>query len=129
MSAQPKAVVLLSGGLDSTTVLALAKNQGFAVYALTCRYGQRHEVEIEAARRIAAYCGAVQHAVAEFDLRRFGAAALTSDIAVPKGRTAEEMAHGIPVTYCQHAIPSSCRSPWPGPRCSQPTTSLLVLTL
>jgi 7-cyano-7-deazaguanine synthase len=99
MSAQPKAVVLLSGGLDSTTVLALAKNQGFAVYALTFRYGQRHEVEIEAARRLAAHYGVMQHVVAEFDLRRFGGSALTSAIAVPKGRTAEEMAHGIPVTY------------------------------
>jgi 7-cyano-7-deazaguanine synthase len=99
MAMKPKAVVLLSGGLDSTTTLAIAKAQGFDVYALTFRYGQRHAVEIEAARRIAARMGAVEHAVVEFDLRRFGGSALTADIAVPKGRTPEEMAQGIPVTY------------------------------
>jgi 7-cyano-7-deazaguanine synthase len=99
MAMKPKAVVLLSGGLDSTTTLAIAKAQGFDVYALTFRYGQRHEIEVEAARRIAARMGAVEHAVVEFDLRRFGGSALTADIAVPKGRTPEEMAQGIPVTY------------------------------
>lgn len=99
MSAQPGAVVLLSGGLDSTTILALAKDQGFEVYALTFQYGQRHDIEIEAARRIAACCGVAQHVVAKFDLRQFGGSALTGEIAVPKGRTVEEMTHGIPVTY------------------------------
>jgi 7-cyano-7-deazaguanine synthase len=84
MSAQPTAVILLSGGLDSTTILALAKHQGFAVYALTFRYGQRHDVEIEAARRIAAHAGVARHVVVEFDLRLFGGSALTSDIAVPR---------------------------------------------
>lgn len=94
-----KAVVLLSGGLDSTTTLAIAKEQGFQPYALTFRYGQRHETEIEAARRIAARHGVVQHVIADIDLRFFGGSALTSDIAVPKGRALEEMGHGIPVTY------------------------------
>jgi 7-cyano-7-deazaguanine synthase len=99
MPTQPKAVVLLSGGLDSTTVLALAKTQGFAVYALTFRYGQRHEAEIAAARQVAAHFGVAQHVVVEFDLRLFGGSALTSDMAVPKDRTPAAMAQGIPVTY------------------------------
>jgi 7-cyano-7-deazaguanine synthase len=94
-----KAVVLLSGGLDSTTALAIAKAEGFQPYALTFRYGQRHETEIEAARRIAARQGVAQHVIADIDLRLFGGSALTSDIAVPKGRALEEMGHGIPVTY------------------------------
>jgi 7-cyano-7-deazaguanine synthase len=99
MPTQPKAVVLLSGGLDSTTILALAKTQGFAVHALTFRYGQRHEAEITAARQVAAHFGVAQHVVVEFDLRLFGGSALTSDMAVPKDRTPEAMAQGIPVTY------------------------------
>jgi 7-cyano-7-deazaguanine synthase len=99
MPTQPKAVVLLSGGLDSTTILALVKAQGFAVYALTFRYGQRHEAEIAAARQVAAHFGVAQHVVVEFDLRLFGGSALTSDMAVPKDRTSEAMAQGIPVTY------------------------------
>jgi 7-cyano-7-deazaguanine synthase len=94
-----KAVVLLSGGLDSSTALAISKAQGFEPYALTFRYGQRHETEIEAARRIAARQGVAQHVIADIDLRLFGGSALTSDIAVPKGRALEEMGHGIPVTY------------------------------
>jgi 7-cyano-7-deazaguanine synthase len=94
-----KAVVLLSGGLDSTTVLAIARKRGYEVYALTFRYGQRHEAEIEAARRVAALYGVRQHVVAEIDLRAFGGSALTDDIAVPKGRAPEEMSEGIPVTY------------------------------
>jgi 7-cyano-7-deazaguanine synthase len=92
-------VVLLSGGLDSTTIVALAQTQGFEIYALTFRYGQRHDVEIDAARRVAAHFKVAQHVVVEFDLRLFGGSALTSDMAIPKGRTPEEMAHGIPVTY------------------------------
>jgi 7-cyano-7-deazaguanine synthase len=99
IDSRPKAVVLLSGGLDSTTTLAIAKEQGFAPYALTFRYGQRHEAEIEAARRVAADAGVVQHVIAEIDLRLFGGSALTSDIAVPKGRNLAEMSQGIPVTY------------------------------
>lgn len=99
MSAGPKAVVLLSGGLDSTTTLAIAQQQGFTVYALTFRYGQRHDIEIAAARRIAEQFGITQHVVAEIDLRQFGGSALTSDIAVPKAREMSEMTEGIPVTY------------------------------
>src|SRR5437763_9340773 len=94
-----KAVVLLSGGLDSTTTLAIAKSEGYEIYALTFRYGQRHEVEIEAARRIVALYDVVNHVVAQIDLRAFGASALTDEIEVPKGRALEEMAGGIPVTY------------------------------
>src|SRR5436305_10944722 len=94
-----KAVVLLSGGLDSTTTLAIAKSEGYEAFALTFRYGQRHEVEIDAARRIAALYGVAQHVVAEIDLRAFGGSALTDDIEVPKGRELDEMADGIPVTY------------------------------
>ena len=98
MSAQ-KAVVLLSGGLDSTTVLAIAKAQGFEVHALTFRYGQRHEVEVRASREIAQRLGVAQHVVVDIDLRLFGGSALTSDAPVPKGRSAEEMGTGIPITY------------------------------
>ena len=93
------AVVLLSGGLDSTTTLAIAKSQGFTAHALTFRYGQRHEHEIAAARRIAAHLGAAEHVIVDIDLRLFGGSALTADIAVPKGRGLDEMEHGIPVTY------------------------------
>jgi len=94
-----RAVVLLSGGLDSTTTLAIAKAEGYELYALTFRYGQRHEAEIDAARRVAAQVGVGQHVVAQIDLRVFGGSALTSDLAVPKDRPLEEMTHGIPVTY------------------------------
>lgn len=94
-----KAVVLLSGGLDSTTALAIAKSQGFEVYALSFRYGQRHAIELEAARRVAARPGVADHVIIEFDLRRFGGSALTSDLAVPKERSPDEMRQGIPVTY------------------------------
>ena len=93
------AVVLLSGGLDSTTTLAIAKADGFTPYALTFRYGQRHDVEIAAARRVAAAMGAAGHVVLDIDLRAFGGSALTSDLAVPKGRSDDEMSSGIPITY------------------------------
>jgi 7-cyano-7-deazaguanine synthase len=99
IDAQPKAIVLLSGGLDSTTTLAIAKREGFAPYALTFRYGQRHELEIDAARRVAARLGVAQHVIAEIDLRLFGGSALTSDLAVPKNRDLAEMGQGIPITY------------------------------
>ncbi|PYO62249.1 MAG: 7-cyano-7-deazaguanine synthase QueC [Gemmatimonadetes bacterium] len=95
----PRAVVLLSGGVDSTTTLALAARQGFELYALTFRYGQRHEAEIDAARRVARAFRVAQHEIVAFDLRRFGGSALTDDIAVPKDRAPRDMAHGIPVTY------------------------------
>lgn len=94
-----KAVVLLSGGLDSATVLAIALAEGFEVHALTFRYGQRHDVEIEAARQIAAKYGLADHVILDINLRVFGGSALTSDEPVPKGRATEEMAEGIPSTY------------------------------
>jgi 7-cyano-7-deazaguanine synthase len=98
-NSKPAAVVLLSGGLDSTTTLALAQRDGFAVYGLTFRYGQRHEREIEAARGIAHAFHVAGHEIIDFDLRRFGGSALTGDVAVPKDRTASEMGADIPVTY------------------------------
>jgi 7-cyano-7-deazaguanine synthase len=95
-----KAVVLLSGGLDSATVLAIARSQGYEPYALSFRYGQRHEVELEAARRVAAALGAVSHVVADIDLRVFGGSALTADIDVPHHDSAADLDAGqIPVTY------------------------------
>jgi 7-cyano-7-deazaguanine synthase len=94
------AVVLLSGGLDSTTVLAMACEQGFTPYALSFRYGQRHGVELEAAGRAARASGAAGHVIADIDLRVFGGSALTADIGVPKHETAGELDAGsIPVTY------------------------------
>ena len=94
-----RAVVLLSGGLDSTTVLAIARSQGYEPYALSFRYGQRHVWELEAAKRVAEALGAKQHRVAQIDLRVFGGSALTDEIDVPKGRDTEAMSHGIPITY------------------------------
>src|SRR5690348_10187209 len=96
---KPKAVVLLSGGLDSRTTLAIAQSEGYDTHALTFRYGQRHEGEIEAARRVAQRFGGIQHVIAQIDLRVFGGSALTSDIAVPKGRSLDAIGNGIPVTY------------------------------
>jgi 7-cyano-7-deazaguanine synthase len=96
---QRKAVVLLSGGLDSATALAVAQHDGFACCALTIAYGQRHAVELEAARRVAQALGAVEHRVMHLDLRALGGSALTADIPVPTGRSEQEMASGIPVTY------------------------------
>ncbi len=94
-----KAVLLLSGGLDSATAFALAEAQGFDVYALSFRYGQRHEVELDAARAIAQKMGAKEHKIAEIDLRLFGGSALTADIAVPKHNAAHEISTDIPITY------------------------------
>jgi 7-cyano-7-deazaguanine synthase len=94
-----KAVVLLSGGLDSATVLAMARRDGFAVYALSFRYGQRHAVELAAAERVARALGAVEHRTATVDLGWIGGSALTADIAVPKDRPVEKMADEIPITY------------------------------
>jgi len=93
------AVVLLSGGLDSTTTLAIAKSEGFTPYALSFRYGQRHGVELESAKQVAQALGVAEHVIADIDLRRFGGSALTADIAVPKSRSLEAMGEGIPVTY------------------------------
>jgi len=99
MQERPKAVVLLSGGVDSATTLAIAKSQGFDVYALSFRYGQRHRVELESARRIARDFQAAEHLIMDIDLRRFGGSALTDNIDVPKNREAGEMDKAIPVTY------------------------------
>lgn len=96
---QTPAVVLLSGGLDSATVLAIARDRGFEPCAMSFRYGQRHQVEIEAARRVARRFGVTRHTVVDIDLRAFGGSALTADIAVPKGRSPADMSEGIPITY------------------------------
>lgn len=93
------AIVLLSGGLDSTTVLAIAKQQGFDVHAISFQYGQRHAIEIDAARQIAQRMGVSRHVVIPIDLRIFGGSALTSDTEVPKDRHLDEMNAGIPITY------------------------------
>jgi 7-cyano-7-deazaguanine synthase len=94
-----RAVVLLSGGIDSTTTLAIAIAGGYEAYALSFDYGQRHQIETKAARRVANSLGAREHRVAKIDLRVFGDSALTDQIDVPKTRSGEEIAHGIPVTY------------------------------
>ena len=94
-----KAVCLLSGGLDSSTCLALAKREGYACYALSFDYGQRHKVELEAAAHVAAALGAERHMVAKIGLDAFGGSALTAEIAVPKSRSAYEIGEGIPITY------------------------------
>ena len=94
-----RAVILLSGGLDSATVLAIAGSQGFELYALSFSYGQRHIWELQAAARVAASIGVIEHRTANIDLRVFGGSALTDDIAVPKGRSSDDMSHGIPITY------------------------------
>jgi 7-cyano-7-deazaguanine synthase len=99
MPPQSRAVILLSGGLDSATTLAEARAAGFELYALTIRYGQRHSVEIEAARRVARALAVVRHVELDIDLREFGGSALTSEVDVPKDRSEELMAQGIPVTY------------------------------
>ncbi len=94
-----KAVVLLSGGLDSATALAIAKSEGFACYALSFKYGQRHALELDAARRVAESLGVSEHLVLNLDLGRIGGSALTDNIAVPKNRDESEMSKEIPVTY------------------------------
>ncbi|MFD8386993.1 7-cyano-7-deazaguanine synthase QueC [Streptomyces sp. NPDC059679] len=102
--AERPAIVLLSGGLDSTTVLAIAKDQGYTPYALSFRYGQRHSVELEAAKRVAAAQGVARHVIADIDLRVFGGSALTSDIDVPKHESLDDASNketgsSVPVTY------------------------------
>jgi 7-cyano-7-deazaguanine synthase len=94
-----RAVVLLSGGIDSTTTLAIAISAGYETHALSFEYGQRHQIETEAARRVASSLGAKEHRIAKIDMRVFGGSALTDDIRVPKQRSKTEIAHGIPVTY------------------------------
>ena len=99
MTENKNAVILLSGGLDSTTVLAIAKESGYDPYALSFRYGQRHSVELDAAASVVKEMGVKQHIVVDIDLRSFGGSALTDDIEVPKERTTDEMDDGIPITY------------------------------
>ena len=94
-----RAVVLLSGGIDSTTTLAIALSEGYDAYALSFEYGQRHQIETEAARRVADSLGAKEHRIAKIDLRIFGGSALTDNVEVPKKRSDTEIANGIPVTY------------------------------
>jgi len=94
-----KAVILLSGGLDSTTTLAIAQNNGFSLYALTFRYGLRHEFEIEAARKVARAYGVADHIIIDIDLRPFGGSVLTGEGEVPKDRLVNESSDGIPTTY------------------------------
>jgi len=94
-----RTVVLLSGGIDSTTTLAIAIAEGYEAYALSFDYGQRHQIETQAARRVADSLGAKEHCVAKIDLRIFGGSALTDDLDVPKQRSQSEIAHGIPLTY------------------------------
>jgi 7-cyano-7-deazaguanine synthase len=98
-SSSRSAVVLLSGGLDSATCLAIAKAEGHSVHAMSFRYGQRHAAEIEAARRVANAIGVAQHVIVDIDLRVFGGSALTTGAAVPKGRDVATMSEGIPITY------------------------------
>ncbi|HEX9754416.1 MAG TPA: 7-cyano-7-deazaguanine synthase QueC [Gemmatimonadales bacterium] len=95
----PRAVVLLSGGLDSATALAIARAQGFEVHALSFRYGQRHAGEVEAARRVARAQGVAYHRIMSLGLDQVGGSALTADVPVPKGRSEKEIGRGIPVTY------------------------------
>jgi len=99
VSPVPKAVVLFSGGLDSSTVVAMAQQQGFEVHALSFRYGQRHVVELQAAQAVAKRMGLRHHITVDMDLRAFGGSALTADMAVPKGAQASPDQSGIPITY------------------------------
>ncbi|MGE0354069.1 MAG: 7-cyano-7-deazaguanine synthase QueC [Gemmatimonadales bacterium] len=99
MTTGPRAVVLLSGGMDSATALAVAISRGFLPHALTFRYGQRHVLEIEAARRVARAAGVAEHVVVDIDLRAIGGSALTADFPVPRDRPVEDIGRGIPITY------------------------------
>lgn len=99
MNEQKKAVVLLSGGLDSTTVVAIALSQGYEVYALSFQYGQRHRIELDSAAAVANQMGVSEHVIADIDLRLFGGSALTADIQVPKYHSVQELDSGIPITY------------------------------
>jgi 7-cyano-7-deazaguanine synthase len=96
---EQKAVVLLSGGLDSATCLAIAHREGYQAHAISFRYGQRHAVELQAAARLAVALGAAQHIVVDIDLRRFGGSALTGDLPVPKSHLVTDVGGGIPITY------------------------------
>lgn len=95
----PQAVILLSGGLDSATALAIARHQGFNTFTFSVDYGQRHRIELERAAAVARSLGSVRHAVVQVNLRAFGGSALTDDIDVPKDRSHEAIGQGIPITY------------------------------
>lgn len=99
MTHQRPAVILLSGGLDSTTTLAIARSEGYALHALTFRYGQRHAQEVESALRIGRVYEVVRHVVCDIDLRQFGGSALTADLEVPKAAHVDQIGAGIPITY------------------------------
>ena len=99
MNNDKKAVVLSSGGLDSTTTMAIARSEGYAIYSLSFHYGQRHVLELEAAQRVARALGAAKHLIINIDLRIIGGSALTDDIHVPKGRSIQQMEKEIPITY------------------------------
>nr|WP_262696339.1 7-cyano-7-deazaguanine synthase QueC [Kordiimonas aquimaris] len=99
MTMRKKAIVLLSGGLDSATVVAIARSEGYDVHAISFQYGQRHDVELTAADKVVRHLGVSEHKTAELDLRLFGGSALTADIDVPKDRSDEDMSTDIPVTY------------------------------
>jgi len=99
MNEKRKAVVLSSGGIDSTTAMAIAKQEGFEIYSLSFFYGQRHSFELDAARKVADTLGVAEHLVINIDLKKIGASALTEDIEVPKDRDEQKMAEQIPVTY------------------------------
>lgn len=109
-----KAVVLLSGGIDSTTAMAVARAEGFELHALSLRYGQRHAVELEAATRVASIMGVKRHLILDVALDRIGGSALTTGVAVPKGRKPQEMAEAIPVTYvpARNTVFLSCALAW-----------------
>ena len=99
MTDKPKAIILLSGGLDSTTILALAKQAGFELHAISFRYGQRHQIELHAAARVAESFQVAEHIFVDVNLRQLGGSALTSEIAVPKSETVDDISADIPVTY------------------------------
>jgi 7-cyano-7-deazaguanine synthase len=114
MNHRPRAVCLLSGGLDSATCLAFALKEGYECHALSLDYGQRHRVELDAAAQVASSLGAAKHLVVRVDLRAFGGSALTADISVPRGRGWGEMGQGIPVTYvpARNTVFLSCALAW-----------------
>ena len=117
MSPRPQpAVVLLSGGVDSTTALAIATHEGYQPQALTFQYGQRHAIEVEAARRVARAFGVNRHVVAAIDLRVFGGSALTDALAVPKQRGRRTLDGGFPLPMSRHVTRSSWPMPWHSPR-------------
>ena len=114
MKSNLKSVVLLSGGIDSATTLAIAQKMGFDIYALSFRYGQRHIVELEAAARIARSRNVAKHLIIDIDLRKIGGSALTADIAVPKSRSTKQMGKDIPVTYVPARNTIFLSTLWPG---------------